>query len=77
MKIVQSSFYVEVLENGEIKLVPHDDKKNYRFPIKADAVSFLTQLRSTNPDTMFRLVCNKNEFTIGDWNRLKESTTSK
>jgi len=72
MKISTTKFWVQANENGVGKNVPHTDKPkigkpNYKFIQREKAKKFLVQLRKNNPETKFRLVICKEEYTFEAW----------
>lgn len=62
-----TKFWVQAIENGVVKNVPHKGKIKYQFIQRATAKDFLSQLKKNNPETKFRLVYCKEVYTFGIW----------
>jgi hypothetical protein len=67
MKDSTTKFWVQANENGVGKNVPHTGNANYQFIQRETAKEFLNKLRENNPETKFRLVICKEEYTFGAW----------
>jgi hypothetical protein len=63
-----TKYWIQALEDGQPKIVPHTGKNKYQFIQLKTANDFLNELRKNNPETQFRLVTCKEEYSNGPWN---------
>lgn len=64
MKYSFTSYYVEVIENGIWKIVPHNkDKKHFKFIDRKKCIAFRDELILKYPDKKFRYVKERIENT--------------
>jgi len=67
MKNSTTKFWIQANEDGVGKNVPHTGRTNYQFIQRETAKEFLNRLRKNNPETKFRLVICKEDYTFGAW----------
>lgn len=68
MTYSSTTYYIEVKEeNGATKIVPHTDKKLYRFIEGKKATDFLKLLKEKHPTKNFRKVKDTHSFKQEDW----------
>ena len=61
-------YWVEALEQGAVKIVPHDTKHRYfEFIARTEANKYLKGLVAVNPHLQFRLCKKTTSKTAGPW----------
>jgi 5,10-methenyltetrahydromethanopterin hydrogenase len=63
-----TTYYIEVKESdGTNKIVPHTDKKHYKFLDGKKATEFLKKIKDKNPNRHFRRVKETTMVKQEDW----------